>query len=54
MCRAEKLEHERLSPRTAKSLIEVEQKGIRGESSVAATDWTALNANLRNLDLAEE
>lgn len=38
MCKAEKVEYERLSPRTAKSLIEVEEEGIRGESSVAATD----------------
>lgn len=52
--KAEKQEQERLLPGTAKSIIEVEGRGIRQRLSVAATDWKTLNANLRNLDFTED
>lgn len=41
-------------PGTAKSIIEVEGKGVRQTLSVAATDWKTLNANLRNLGFTED
>lgn len=52
--KAETQEQERLLPGTAKSVIEVEGKGIRQKLSVEATGWRTLNANLRNLDFTED